>query len=74
MTATSDRLALRAPEAAAALGISLRSLMTLVKAGDVPFVRIGERSLRFPRAALERWLESKVNMDGSADGRARTPA
>jgi excisionase family DNA binding protein len=66
-TQTFSRIALRAPEAAAALGISLRTLMGLVAKNEIPHVRIGERSLRFPRAALERWVEDK-GKEGHADG------
>lgn len=66
LTESTDRLALRAPEAALALGISVRGLMRLVARGEVPHVRIGERNLRFPRAALESWLASKVE-EGTAN-------
>ena len=56
------RLALRADECADALGISERTLMQMVADGTVPFTRIGTRNLRFPIAALQRWLDSKTTM------------
>jgi excisionase family DNA binding protein len=46
------RLLLRPQEAANALGVSLRTLMSLVTSGEVPHTRIGERNLRFPLEGL----------------------
>lgn len=49
---------LTAREAAAFLAISERFLWTLVQAGDPPCVRIG-RSVRFDRADLLAWIETR---------------
>jgi len=54
------RLLLRPREAAAALGIALRTLMALVAAGEIPVVRIGTRCLRFSTAALETWIRERT--------------
>lgn len=63
-----EPLALRAPEAAAALGISERALWTLTNCGDVPSVRIG-RSITYPVASLRAWLEQRAK-GGRSVGRA----
>ena len=55
---TPFRLALRADEAADALGISPRTLAAMVAADAIPHVYIGQRNLRFPVAALQKWLDS----------------
>ncbi len=53
-----EPLALGMHQAARVMGISQRTLFTLLKAGDVPHVRIGRRVL-FRRAALEAWLAAR---------------
>ncbi len=53
------RLLLRPPEAAATLGISLRTLMSLVANDAIPFVRLHRRCLRFSVAALEKWIAER---------------
>jgi len=52
-------LALRAREAAPALGISERHLWSLTNQGKIPHVRIG-RSVIYPRDVLERWLAEQA--------------
>ena len=54
------RLALRADEAADALGISARTLAAMVAADAIPHVYIGQRNLRFPIAALQAWLDAQT--------------
>jgi excisionase family DNA binding protein len=51
-----DRLALNRREVADLLGISPSTVTRMVEADEIPHVRL-RGSLRFPRAALERWLE-----------------
>jgi excisionase family DNA binding protein len=51
-----DKLLLTAPDAAAALSISERTLWQLTKDGTIPAVRLG-RSVRYDVAALRAWLE-----------------
>lgn len=48
-------LALRAPDAARALGLSERQLWALTNAGEVPSVRLGKR-LVYPVDLLRMWL------------------
>lgn len=54
------RLALRPPEAAAALGISERKLweITADKASGIPHVKLGKAVL-YPVAGLEEWLAER---------------
>ena len=56
-----EPLAYRPSEAAEALGISKRLLSQLVADRDsgIPHCRIG-RCLLFPREALNRWLEGRI--------------
>jgi excisionase family DNA binding protein len=52
-------LALRAPQAAAALGISPRTLWQLTKDGHIPCVRVGSGKRRmtlYPLPVLKDWL------------------
>lgn len=60
---TPPRLALSPEEAAAALGLSERTLQDLRKRGEVPTVRIGRRVLH-PVDALRRWLDDLAADDG----------
>lgn len=52
-------LALRTREAAEALGISERTLQTLVSAGEIPHVKLGRATL-FPVHELRDWLTARV--------------
>jgi excisionase family DNA binding protein len=56
----SPRLLLRPQEAANALGLSLRTLMSMVTSGEIPHTRIGERNLRFPLEALREWVARRT--------------
>ncbi len=59
MSATSGavpRLLLTIEEAAEALDVSRTTLYVLLRAGEIPVVRIG-RAVRVPLAALERYVE-----------------
>jgi excisionase family DNA binding protein len=56
-------LALRAKEAAKALGISPRHLWQLTKDGDIPCARIGSgkrQTVLYPAQTIQEWLESKT--------------
>ena len=53
-------------EAAAALRLSLRSLQSLTRAGLIPAVRIGPRTIRYRREALAEWLAAKEKGGASA--------
>lgn len=56
-------LALRAREAAKALGISPRLLATLVAQKRVPHVRVN-KALIFPIRELQDWLTSQIGKEG----------
>ena len=43
-------------EAAQALRISSRTLKALLEAGEIPFTRCGERTIRIPRQTLAEWI------------------
>lgn len=53
------RLALRPKEAAAALGISERTLWARTAAGEIPHVRVGQ-CVTYPVAELQRWLSEQA--------------
>jgi excisionase family DNA binding protein len=44
-------------QAARALGVSKRTLQTLVATGEVPYTTIGARSVRFVPAHLKRYVD-----------------
>jgi len=51
-------LAVPVPEAARLLGISRNLAYDLVRTRELPAVRVGERRLLIPVAALKQWLET----------------
>jgi excisionase family DNA binding protein len=55
-----NRLLLRPREAAASLGVSLRTLMSMVAAGTIPAVRLHTRCLRFSPDALRQWIAERT--------------
>lgn len=52
-----DRLALNRQEVASMLGVSPSTVTRMVEANEIPYVRL-RGSLRFPRKALEDWLDA----------------
>ncbi|HVT82805.1 MAG TPA: helix-turn-helix domain-containing protein [Phycisphaerae bacterium] len=59
-------LALRTREAAAALGVSERTLWDWTQRGDVPHVRRG-KTILYPVSALIRWLDEQATAKTAAD-------
>jgi excisionase family DNA binding protein len=55
-----EPLLLRAGEVAKLLGLGRSTVFALLAAGELPVVRIG-RSVRVPRAALERWIDERTD-------------
>ena len=53
---TTERDWLKVPEAAELLGLPKTRTYELIQKGELPAVRIGERSIRVNRAELERFL------------------
>jgi len=51
-----EKVWLRVPEAAELLGLPRTRTYELIQQGELPAVRIGERSIRVNRAELERFL------------------
>ncbi len=55
------KLLLTAREAAKALAISEKTLWSLTTPrGPIPCVRVGERSIRYSVAALEKWIATQT--------------
>ena len=54
----SERLTMTVREAGEALGVSRATAYMLANTGGIPAIRIGERRLVVPRAALLKMLES----------------
>jgi len=57
-------LALTPKQAAPLLGISARKLWSMTASGEIPHVRFG-RAVRYPRAALERWLNERAEQQAT---------
>ena len=55
---SSQRLTMTVKEAGDALGISRATAYMLAGSGQIPTIRLGERRLVVPRAALMKMLES----------------
>lgn len=60
---------LTAPEAAAYLRISRRTLWSMTNAGEVPHLRLGRRVL-YPESELQAWIASRVQGGGQPMSRA----
>lgn len=56
-TEPSERLCISVPEAAGLLGISRNSAYEMVKLGQLPTIRCGQRRLIVPMAAFNKMLE-----------------
>ena len=55
-----------AREAARRLGISVRTMWSLAKRGEIPRVSVTSRCIRFRACDLERFVEEKIVNDGVA--------
>jgi len=56
----SDRVALKIPEAAKMLGLSRSTLYQMIGKREIGILRIGERSVRIPKAEIERLLNESL--------------
>ena len=63
------RLALRPREAAAALGLSDRTLRKWMREEGLPYLRVGGVVL-IPRGQLEEWMVGRVEWEGRSDALA----
>jgi excisionase family DNA binding protein len=42
------------------LGLSKSRIMQLISGGEIPFIKIGEKDIRFDQGELRAWLETKT--------------
>ena len=54
-------------EGAKMIRISERKLASLVRSGVIPSIRVGARSVRLSKAALERWLQQQPSAARDAE-------
>jgi excisionase family DNA binding protein len=59
MNALTMAILLRPEEAGRLLGFSRSKMYGMLAAGELPSIRAG-KSVRIPRAALERWIEENT--------------
>ena len=62
---TTEKQWLKVPEAAELLGLPKTRAYELIQQGELPAVRIGERSIRINRQELERFLLETRRIAGS---------
>jgi excisionase family DNA binding protein len=55
-----EPLLLRIEEVAAALSVCPSTVYNLIRAGQLPAVRIGKREKRVPAAAVRQWVEDRA--------------
>ena len=60
-------LAMRSREAAAALGVSERTLWTWTHAGTIPHIRHG-KTILYPTSVLMQWLNEQASAIATAEG------
>jgi len=58
MIESKEKLTMTVKEAAEALGVSRATAYILANTGQIPVIRLGERRLVVPRAALLKMLEN----------------
>ncbi len=67
MSNTTDKLLLRGTEVAQALNVSRALAYRWMASGILPTIRVpGTRSIRVPKAALDRWIESNTSQGAAA--------
>jgi len=59
---SSPQLLLRRREVAQVLGISERTVQDMMKRGDLPVVRLANRTVRFPREAIVAFVEARTEI------------
>ncbi len=63
--ASTQRLLLRIPEVAKALGLGRTKVYELIAAGELPVIRLG-RAVRVSVTALQKWVEEQNHQRLSA--------
>jgi len=56
---------LRAEEVALVLGVGRSKVFEMLRAGELPVIRLG-RSVRIPRRALDEWIEQRTEHPGAS--------
>lgn len=56
----------KVPAAARRMGVSVSQVYREVRAGRLPLVKIGERASGLPAAAVDAWIQSKIDAAGGA--------
>ena len=64
-----EKLLLKPMEAAEVLGIGRSLMYALIAQGVIPSVRLG-RTLRVPKASLEKWISDQEKARGDERGQA----
>ena len=62
-----DRL-LKADELVRVSGLARTTIYKLAADGMIPCVKLGARIVRFPEAAVQRWIESRTTGGGQGAG------
>lgn len=57
-----ERRTLTVPEAAKIIGVCSKTAYQMVTAGKLPVIRISDKKVVIPIAALDKWLEESVKM------------
>jgi excisionase family DNA binding protein len=60
-----ERVWMKVPEAAEHFRVSRSRMYTLIQSGELPAVRIGERSIRVDLREVERFLKENRRVFGS---------
>lgn len=64
MPAADDHSLLRPKDTADLLGVSERYLSTLSRRGELPFVRMGRRAIRYSRADVAAFIDRRRSQPG----------
>lgn len=57
---------LTAAEVASLLQVPTQAVYRMAEWGELPFVRVGKRRLRFDPAALSAWIQQQKEKEGAA--------
>ena len=67
-----DKLLLTPMECAEKLSLGRSRTYEMLASGELPSVRLGQRSIRIPVAALETWIATRFNNSGANPAEADT--
>lgn len=66
MDSTDEKLALNVVEVARRLGLSRNTVYAMVKAGQLPGIKVAKRRYIIPAAGLKAWLEANGGKSGAS--------